>query len=48
MRRRSPIQGAVVGQYFTLYDGVSKEQCQKVFAAELFRVFTDLVLSAPP
>jgi len=36
MKKTGPIQGAVVGQYFTLYEGVSKEEYQKVVTAAPF------------
>jgi hypothetical protein len=38
-------QGAVVGQYFTLYDGVSKEQYQRVVAAAPFDKCNLLILA---
>jgi len=42
---KSSIEGAVVGQYFTLYDGVSKEQYQKVVAAAPFDKCNLLILA---
>ncbi len=39
------VQGAVVGQYFTLYDGVSKEQYQRVVAAAPFDKCNLLILA---
>lgn len=41
----SPIQGAVVGQYFTLYDGVSKERYQNIVAAAPFNKCNLLILA---
>ena len=45
MKRTSPIQGAVVGHYFTLYDGVSKQKYQKVVAAAPFQKCNLLILA---
>jgi len=41
----SPIQGAVVGQYFTLYDGVSKQRYQSIVAAAPFDKCNLLILA---
>ena len=45
MNKRSPIQGAAIGQYFTLYDGVSKQKYQNVVAAAPFEKCNLLILA---
>jgi Glycosyl hydrolases family 18 len=45
MKKRSPIQGAVVGHYFTLYDGASKQKYQNVVAAAPFEKCNLLILA---
>jgi len=45
MNKRSPIQGAAIGQYFTLYDGVSKQKYQNVVAGAPFEKCNLLILA---
>jgi hypothetical protein len=42
---KSSIEGAVVGQYFALYDGVSKEHYQRIVAAAPFNKCNLLILA---